>query len=405
MMIHRSIAVLLLAGLVGCSWFNNDEEPVPKELELKSLEVLKASDRFGWNLLEIINDGADPGENVVISSLSVAQALGMTANGADGETLEQMLGVMHFDEVEGLNHSFKNIREVLQTADPKVELEIANSVWYKEELPAKEEFSETVKEYYNAAFSGVDFSEKTAALERINGWVNDKTRGKIPAIIDEISDQQYMFLINAVYFLGRWQVQFDKSDTKEDNFYLSDGSVVQVSMMNQEEDLEFYEDDDLSVVKLPYGNGSFCMIVALPAGERTVNQLIADMTSEKWASIISGMSERKLDLFFPRFEVECKYELSNSLMEMGMELPFSPAYADFDNMIDAPVYISQVNHKTYIKVDEEGTEAAAATSVGMELTAIGPQKPRFRVDRPFFFAITEEKSGAILFSGKIENPL
>ncbi|RCW35290.1 serpin family protein [Marinilabilia salmonicolor] len=404
-MIRSVFAVLIIASFAGCGWFDNDEEPVKKEFDLKSLEVLEATDRFGWELLETVNSEANEGENVVISSLSVAQALGMTTNGAAGETLDQMLEVMDFGDVETMNQSFKNIREVLQATDSKVEMEIANSVWYKQDLPTKNEFRETVAEYYDAAFSGVDFSNKEAAKELINNWVKDKTRGKIPTIIDEIGDQQYMFLVNAVYFLGKWQHQFDKSDTRDEDFLLSDGSVVQVPMMSQENDLQYHKSDDLQALKLPYGDGSFYMVIALPEEDTTVDQLIENMTSEKWNAVLGNMAERNLKVFMPRFEVECTYLLNTSLVNMGMELPFSPSQADFSNMIDAPACIDKVNHKTYIKVDEEGTEAAAATSVGMVVTSVGPELPVFRVDRPFFFAIAEEKSGAILFSGKIENPL
>ncbi|WP_010424649.1 serpin family protein [Anaerophaga thermohalophila] len=402
----RIISFLILTALLtNCSWFDNNEEPKKKDFDIKSLEVLSATDRFGWDLFKSVNSDADHGENVVISSLSVAQALGMTTNGAAGETLDQMLTVMDFGGATTMNEAFKNIREVLLSADSKVEIEMANSVWYKESLPAKESFSETVKEYYDAAFRGVDFSDKEGAKELINSWVNEKTRGKIPAIIDEISDQQYMFLVNAVYFLGKWQYQFKESATKDESFKLSDGTTVQVPMMNQEQDLDYYADDELRAVKLPYGNGSFYMIVALPSGEASVNDLVNNITSEKWASILENMNEQSIGLFMPRFEVECKYLLNDPLITMGMELPFSEFVADFSNMIDAPVFISKVNHKTYIKVDEEGTEAAAATSVGMELNMVNPGPMVFRVDRPFFFAIAEKESGAILFSGKIENPL
>jgi serpin B len=402
---HIISFLILTALLTGCSLFDNNEEPKKKEFDLKSLEVLSATDRFGWDLFKTVNSDADPGENVVISSLSVAQALGMTTNGAAGETLDQMLAVMDFGDVTTMNEAFKNIREVLHSADSKVEIEVANSVWYKESLPAKKSFSETVKEYYEAAFRGVDFSDKVGAKELVNGWVNEKTRGKIPEIIDEISDQQYMFLVNAVYFLGKWQFQFQESATKDGSFKLSDGSTVQVPMMNQEQDLHYYADEELRAVKLPYGNGSFYMIVALPSGEASVNDLVNNMTSEKWASILENMNEQSIGLFMPRFEVECKYLMNDPLITMGMELPFSEFDADFSNMIDAPVFISKVNHKTYIKVDEEGTEAAAATSVGMNMTSVNPGPMVFRVDRPFFFAIAEKESGAILFSGKIENPL
>ncbi len=398
------ISILMMTALAGCNWFNNEEEPVSKEFELKSLEVLEATDRFGWDLLESVNSKATEGENVVVSSLSVAQALGMTTNGAAGQTLNEMLEVMDFGEVESMNVAFKNIREVLQSSDSKVDIEVANSIWYLESLPAKEDFGLTVEKYYDASFRKVDFSEKVEAKNLINNWVKDKTKDKIPTIIDEIGDQQYMFLVNAVYFLGKWQYRFDKSDTRDQDFNLSDGSVVQIPMMNQEQDLEYFSDPEVKTVKLPYGDGSFYMIVALPQEETTINQLINNMTPQRWSSILENMNEQNLKLFMPRFELECKFVLNQPLMDMGMELPFSPSEADFSNMIDVQTFINQVNHKTYIKVDEEGTEAAAATSVGMEVTSIGPEIPEFRIDRPFFFAIAEEKSGAIIFSGKIENP-
>lgn len=397
----------MVCVFISCDWWDNDKQPEKKELELKSLEVLKATDSFGWKLLDAVNDETEAGNNVVISSLSVSQALGMTTNGAANLTLDQMLEVLAFGDVGTMNEAFKNIREVLETADPKVQIEVANSVWYKEGLPAKESFSEAVQKYYDASFRAVNFTDKEAAKKIINGWVNDKTRGKIPEIIEKINDAQYMFLVNAVYFLGKWQYEFDKSRTTDENFYLSDGNTIEVPMMRQENDFDFYGDENFSAVKLPYGDGSFYMVIALPDTDYGVDQLIATMTPEKWISVVDNMHQQSLALFMPRFEVECKYRLNDALIGMGMELPFAfDGRADFSNMIDVvQVYIDEVMHKTYIKVDEEGTEAAAATSVGMAFSSIGAGSVPFRVDRPFLFVIAEKQSGAILFSGKIENPL
>ena len=405
----RQFAIFLsLAVLLGsCDWFNNDEQPSSKEFDTKSLEMLSATDRFGWELLRTLNEKSGEGENVVISSLSVAQALGMTTNGAAGTTLDQMLDVMDFGETDEMNQAFKNIREVLHSADPKVEVEVANSVWYDDDLPAKDSFRSLVEEYYDASYRGVNFDDKEGSKKIINDWVDKKTRGKIPSIIKEVKDNQFMFLVNAVYFLGKWQYKFDEADTKDESFYLSDGSEIQVPMMRQEADLEYYAGNDCRAVKLPYGNGSFYMLVALPSGDMTTDSLIHKMDRQKWSTILNGMNEQGTALFMPRFEIECKYKLKEPLREMGMELPFSRDYADFSNMIEGvPVCIDKVRHKTYIKADEEGTEAAAVTSVGMVVTTIGGGGPmHFRIDRPFLFAIAEEKSGAILFSGKIENPL
>ncbi|WP_462319088.1 serpin family protein, partial [Marinilabilia sp.] len=228
------IFAIMISFLSGCNQSESNEKPSKKELELKSKNVLEATDRFGWELLQTVNGETEPGKNVVISSLSVAQALGMTTNGAANETLNQMLEVMDFGEVSEMNDAFQNIREVLQTADPKVQVDIANSVWYRQGMPAKESFGEALERYYDAVFREVDFSRKQEAKDLINGWVNDKTRGKIPTIVDEIQDAQFMFLINAVYFLGKWQYEFDKSATQDDDFTLSDGSTIQVPMMNQE---------------------------------------------------------------------------------------------------------------------------------------------------------------------------
>ncbi len=402
----RNIFLLVLAFLLSsCNWFNNEEEPQTKEFDLKSLEVLTATDSFGWELLQSVNQESEVHENVVISPLSVAQALGMTANGADGETLRQMLDVIGSDDLTMMNDAYKNIRDVLHSADSHVNIDIANSVWYHQDLPSKDTFRQTVEQYYDASFRGLDFSDKEGSKKTINDWVSNKTREKISSIIDEIKDSQYMFLVNAVYFLGKWQYQFDKSDTREESFYLSDGSEVQVSMMNQEADLQFYSGDDCRAVKLPYGNGTFYMVVVLPDSDNKVDQFISEMNSEKWNSVLNGMQEQTLALYMPRFETSYDVELNAQLIEMGMELPFTNV-ADFSGMIEnTPVKIDEVKHKTFIKVDEEGTEAAAATSVGMVVTSIGNGPLQFRVDRPFFFAIAEEKSGAILFSGKIENPV
>jgi serpin B len=402
----RNVFLLVLVVLVSsCDLFNNDEEPHPQGFDLKSLEVLTATDSFGWKLLQSVNQASDRHENVVISPLSVAQALGMTANGADGETLRQMLDVIGADDLNMMNDAFKNIRDVLHTADSDVNIDIANSVWYHKDLPSIETFRQTVEQYYDASFRGLNFSDKENSKNIINDWVSNKTREKIPSIIDEIKDSQYMFLVNAVYFLGKWQYQFDKYNTREESFYLSDGSDVQVSMMNQEADLQFYSGDDCRAVKLPYGNGAFYMVVVLPGSDDNVDQFIREMNSEKWNSVLNGMQEQALALYIPRFETSYDVELNSPLIEMGMELPFSD-FADFSSMIaNTPVKIDEVKHKTYIKVEEEGTEAAAATSVGMVVTSIGFGPLQFRVDRPFFFAIAEEKTGAILFSGKIENPV
>jgi len=372
--------------------------------------LVESDNNFGFKLFkEIINEEKD--KNVFISPLSVAMALGMTYNGANGNTQDAMQKTLELSglTLQEINDSYKNLTELLINLDPKVKFQIANSIWYREIFPVEDKFVDINKTYFDAEVRGLDFS-KPDASNIINGWVNEKTNGKIEKIVDDvINPLTMMFLINAVYFKGIWTYEFDKSKTQDDTFTLPDGSKKSCKMMAQESEFQYFENDDFQAIDLPYGDGDFRMTIFLPRLQNNVDSLIAELNQENWTKWINSFSKQKLTLQLPKFTIEYEIKLNDVLKALGMEIAFDPEQADFTKMykeekVKANLYISKVKHKTFVQVDEEGTEAAAVTSVEMSIKAVMPPKLLMRIDRPFIFAIRENRSGTILFIGKIVEP-
>jgi serpin B len=303
-----------------------------------------------------------------------------------------------------INTSYKSLIDALVSVDPKVLLEIANSIWYREGFTVLPEFVTTNQQYYHARVSALDFGDP-GAPGVINGWVRDNTHNRIEKIVDAISDETVMYLINAIYFKGIWQYEFDIENTAEGPFYLEDGQVS-VEMMNQTTTLRHAIHDILSIVELPYGQGNFSMIVLLPQPAYTTDHIVASLTPENWESWMNSLTDRNLDLRLPKFTFEYKNQLNEELEALGMGVAFSDM-ADFSGINGTGgLRISKVLHKSFVEVNEEGTEAAAVTSVEMVNTSYpGPVNTTFYVDRPFLFAIRENSTGTILFIGLVRNPL
>ncbi|TCO06063.1 serpin family protein [Natronoflexus pectinivorans] len=404
-----TIAFSMLALLLtGASCDKNDYEPKPirekVEFTTKSLQVIEEGEAFGWNLFRQLNDMAEAGENVVISPLSINQAFGMAINGATGENLEEMLDVLGYQTSNELNGAFKNLREALETADPKVELGVVNSAWYRDGYVIKDDFFQSLRDYYNAEITGLNFNDATNSLNIINNWVKNKTKGKIPSIVEEITPEHILFLINAVYFNGEWASRFDKKQTANAPFYLSNGETVSVKMMHQKENFEIFHQENFSGIKLPYGNESYFMTILLPHEGISTDDIISGLSKETTDFLKNDYGKIEVEVFLPRFKTESKFKLIPALQALGMERAFYDV-TGFHNIANDKIIISDVVHKTFIEVDERGTEAAAATSIGFITTSMPPATPQFRVDRPFVFTINEKSSGAVLFAGKIENPL
>jgi serpin B len=293
----------------------------------------------------------------------------------------------------------------LKKADPKVVLNIANSIWIKKDFPVLESFTQVNQKYFDASITSLNFDQ--TALNTINSWVNTKTNGKIPTILDTISADEIMFLINAIYFNGKWQYQFDPSKTVNSDFTLTGGQTVSVPMMKRKENFAYSEQSGYKALKMPYGRGKFQMVVLLPDEGNTPESIGGQLDPTKWETLTAALNNPvEIDVWFPKFQYSWDIELNQLLSSLGMSIAFSRTNADFSKInADYQLYITKVKHKTFIKVDEEGTEAAAVTLVGIGTTAMPENPLEFHANRPFLYFITEEDTRAILFIGKVENPL
>ena len=335
-------------------------------------------------------------------------ALGMTMNGAAGETQTAMESTLGFKDMSSgdINESYKNLIGALTTIDPKVTLEIPNSIWYSHVFSVLQEFIDVNKDYFNAEVHPLDFLNP-ASVDVINNWVAESTHDKIKNILDQIDPEARMFLINAVYFKGSWVYEFDEQYTEPETFYLADGTTKQVDMMKQEAKLSFFANELFEAVDLSYGGGNFSMVVMLPKETHTPEDIIDQMNDENWSAWINNFSEANIQLSLPKFKLEYGKRLNDELIGMGMAPAFDPYAADFSKINpDEPLFIGFVKQKTFIDVNEEGTEAAAVTIVGMFTTSTqDPPVPYFfTVNKPFIFAIKERDTGAILFLGKVMEP-
>jgi len=405
-----NLILLLLFGLfmVSCEKQENiKDEPKKITVSKTTEQVIAADNLFGIELFQrvLTNDTAD---NIFISPTSVALALAMTYNGADGDTKSAMQETLRKQGLtpEELNQSYNALIDALVSVDPKVLLEIANSIWYRNDVEVLSEFIGVNQTYYDAEVNSLVFNDQ--AKDIINGWVADKTHDKIKEVLDFIPPDAIMYLINAIYFKGIWRSEFDKEKTSELPFYLPEGTPVQVPTMQQQDTFRYVKNDLLSAVELPYGHGNFSMVILLPNEGKTAGDIVSSLTIDNWNAWMQGLSEKDVVIHLPRLKFEYEKLLNQDLADMGMGIAFSGA-ADFSK-IDSTrdLCISRVIHKTFVEVNEEGTEAAAVTVVEIRETSYpGPQEQPvyFYVDRPFVFIIKERDTGAMLFVGRVNNPL
>jgi serine protease inhibitor len=378
-----------------------------KEINLTTAEqkISSSSGIFGLKLFKEINN-YEGDKNIFISPLSISMALGMTLDGASGSTYDSMKSVLELNGLteQEINESYKNLIDILTNLDPKIIFNIANSIWYRNTFAFLQDFVNTDRKYFNAEVSGLDFNDP-ASVDIINNWVNENTNGKIPAIIDKISPEMVMFLINAIYFKGEWKYQFDKDYTKNDFFTTTNGSQVSCKMIQQGNNFNYFSNDLFQAVDLPYGDSSFSMIIFLPLQNEDINDVINQFSETNWNLWLNSFSVNEGNLRMPKFELKYDIKMKSILSVMGMGIAFSD-FADFTKMYsEGGLTISEVVHKTYVKVDEEGTEGAAVTSVEVGATSVGGN-PKFfmRIDRPFIFVIKDNQTNTILFIGKIINP-
>jgi len=403
----RLFSLLAIAILV-LSCTNDTVNPVVTDLILteKSAKIIAADNQFGFELFRKVNASLDEPKNTMISPMSVSLALAMVYNGTAGNTKKQMEDMLHKANLspDDINQSYKDLVSALQSHDPKVELSISNAIFYRNSFSVKNDFITTNQNFYQAEVSGLDFSKTIEILNKVNGWVNTKTKGKIDKIIEEVKPEDIMYLLNAIYFNGEWKYSFDTKKTLELTFTKEDKTTVQAPTMIIEKPFNYYSHQKFELLEMPYGSGKYSMLIFLPETGKTTNDIISLLTSENANDWISKLSEQKKEVFLPKFEFKFDDSLVDELKALGMTDAFNDAKANLTGISEAAqLVISEVKHKSYIKVDERGTEAAAVTGITVGVTSVGPDNS-FRVDHPFIFAIREKDTKAILFIGKVMDP-
>lgn len=351
-----------------------------------------------------------PGANVFISPASVDFALAMTMNGAAGRTWDAMATTLGRSEsgIEALNAVDSTLISRMNDTMRAVKLSVANSLWARKGLAFREEFLRRNRRFYGAEIRVLDFTSPGAPAA-INDWVAEKTNRTITKIVDGIDPETILYLINAIYFKGTWTREFDGNLTADRPFHLIDGTTIPCPMMRQSGTYDYFEEDGFQAARLPYGDGRIGMYVFLPARGSSLERFQEGLTGEKLEAMMTRFGPREGSIGFPRFKLEYEARLNESLRALGMGIAFDGSRADFTRMFEAPganACIDAVLHKTFIEVNEEGTEAAAVTAVVMKMTSVmeGPRPFEMIVDRPFFLAIVDRETGLILFMGSLVNP-
>jgi serine protease inhibitor len=397
----------MILCLFGCK---TEDEMMANEIEVseKTAQLIEAENEFGLELFQHVFTSETKYENIMVSPLSVSLALAMTYNGARGETKTAMENTLKVYGLEpgDINASYRDLVRALKSLDPQVLMEIANAIYYRHDFKVESDFVSVNRNYYDAQVTALDFGNQQLALKTINDWVSDKTHEKIDQIINEITPDHVMFLLNAIYFKGVWKTRFKESETTKQPFNLENGTAIQTDMMQLTDTVSYVANDLFSAIRLPYGKGNYNMYIFLPDQGKTLEDLTGELNTQNWKTWMEAFGPaQKTDIKIPRFKYKYEIELNDVLTTMGMGVAFT-GMADFTGINrDGGLNIDYVKHKTFIEVNEEGTEAAAVTVVAIERTSAGPEKPKFIANRPFMYAITEEKTGAILFMGTLKDPL
>jgi serine protease inhibitor len=395
------LAALAIIGL-GCQSndVSKDNEPNTRTLSAAETQVREGSNKFAFKLFKKIQK-SEP-ENTFISPLSVSSALAMTLNGAEGETQQSILNTIDYGDFSAaeVNDAYKQLTSLLKTTDRKIELGLANSVWYTDNLHVQNTFANVVRDFYDGTVQGLDFNNGDASKQIINSWVEQKTHDRIKNLIEEIANDQVMFLVNAIYFKGDWTYKFDKSKTKSSNFATPSGNITTDLMFSEGSTVNFYSDDNLQLVDIPYGNEQFSFTLLMPHQAADVKSLIDKLNPEDLSYWLSQSREISARLELPKFKMEWKLDLKQKLAEMGMNM------YGFPNLFeeDVPLAISSVVHQSFVEVNEEGSEAAAATVVSVVLTSAPAEPTTITIDKSFVFMIREKHTGIILFIGQLIDP-
>jgi len=388
------------------------EKPVVKEPAIKpeGIEsIITANNQFALDFYSEIK-GED--ENIFFSPYSLSVALAMTYEGARGKTAEEMRSVFYFPQEDSFRReSYLSLDSWLTREETEHELNIANALWAQEGFAFLQEYFDIITAYYHGLIENLDFiKDPEGSRIIINKWVEEKTKEKIKDLIPKglINNLTRLVLTNAIYFKGDWVQEFDKKETREQDFYITPEQTVKVDMMrrlDEEAEFPYYETENLQILEMSYSGKETSMLVLLPK-KHNLEEIEEQLTLENLSTWQENLEEKEVRVYFPKFKLETKYFLGNLLSQMGMPAAFTK-FADFSGMTgEKNLMITEVIHQAFVEVDEKGTEAAAATAVlfGETVSPIEPTIPVFRADRPFIFLIQEKETGSILFMGRVLNP-
>jgi serpin B len=410
--VRSCAAIVGMAGAIGCA----DPAPttpapsqvataartaLPRDLTPAERGVLASSNAFSIALWHKITS-AQRDSNVFVSPLSASLSVGMALGGAAGQTFDELRAGLQFgaQPLGEIDAGYKSLIALLTSLDPSVTMDVANSIWYRNTFPFNQSFLDDGANYFNAAIKPLDFADVNGSLSSINGWVNTQTKGKIPTILNTITSDDVMFLINAIYFKGSWRSRFDPAKTLDASFHSVSGDQP-ARLMHRTDKIAYAATSAYQAVDLPYGDSAFTMTVILPDAATNVDTVAASLTGESWQALTSSFHVGQVDLYLPKLTMSWERALIPDMKALGVNVPFTSG-ADFTRMSPhgRELYISMIKQKTFVDINEEGTEAAAVTVTGIGLVSL-PQAQTIRIDRPFLFVIRERLSGTILFMGKV----
>lgn len=398
------LLITLMLAFSGCQ---NNEQPQDKPTETVDESFIQSHNTFGFNLLQNIAENED--DNIFLSPSSILVALSMLYNGADGMTQDEIAETLQLDgiDVATLNEANSALLSILDRETEDITLKLANSLWINDDFEFQEQFAKHMDEYYDATIEAIDIYDPNSP-KLINDWVSDATNKKIDEIVESIPSSLVAYIINAIYLDAGWTIPFDETLTEDKPFYLANGDVVNVPLMMLRDNFNYLENDDFQAIQLTYGDDSeMNMTVILPTEDSSADEFVQSMSKDDWNKWQTQFNEQEGTILLPKFTLEYDITLNDTLIALGMPSAFNEQ-ADLTKLVkdSNDLYVSEVKHKSFIDVNEEGTEAAAATSIAiMEMSATDQDEPFYmEVNRPFIISITDNETEANLFIGVIKDP-